>query len=211
MKNILTLLAFAPLALAAQTTHQVEVGGSLTTPNNLPYYEPMDLTIDVGDIVQWNNVGGTHNVNAQLSLFPDNPDGFGSGNPAGAPWTFSHTFTQAGVWDYHCTEEFQGSEHATTQFGTITVIDPNGVRPLATNNAVVLYPNPAGEQVMLSLKGCTGASFVQVLGADGRLLRTQAVQDNRVNTVDLAGLHTGQYYLMLDRGRRTVLLPFVKQ
>ena len=212
MKNFFTLLAFAPLTLAAQITHDVEVGGSLGSPSNLPFYEPMDLTINVGDIVRWtNNDDGNHNIYAMQDVFPDNPDGFTSGDPDDI-FVFSHTFTQVGVWDYHCTQNFQGQFHSTTQFGTVTVVDPeNGIRPVATNRAVLLFPNPAGNEVMLSLKGCTGASMVEIVKADGRTVRSKSVKDNTVNIIDLAGLAAGQYYMMMDRGRRTALLPFVKQ
>ena len=211
MRTFLTLLVFTPCVLSAQTTFEVEVGGSLGTPNNLPYYEPMDLTIEVGDIVEWTSVGGSHNVYAGLDVFPDNPDAFGNGNAAQAPWTFSHTFNAPGVWDYHCTVTFQGQAHATTQFGTITVLGPNGVRPIATNKAVALYPNPADDVLMLALNGCTGATRVTILSAGGLQLRSQFVQDDRVNEIDVKGLPSGQYFLMMDRGRRNTLLPFVKQ
>ena len=210
--KLLTLLAMAPLAVAAQTTHTVEVGGSLLDPNNLPYYDQQFITINIGDIVQWNCVSGSHNVYAELDMFVDNPDGFSnSGVTVNSPWTFSHTFTAVGFWQYHCTGAFQGQTHAATQFGNITVLDPNGVAPVATNKAISLYPVPADDIVMLSLKGCTGVVSVDILGADGRYVRTQAVQDNRVNTVNLVGLPSGQYYLVMDRGRRTVIKPFVKQ
>ena len=211
MMKLVTLFALAPLAVAAQVTHQVEVGGSLLDPNNLPYYDQQFITINIGDIVQWNCISGSHNVYAQLDMFPDNPDGFSnSGITVNSPWTFSHTFNAAGVWDYHCTGEFNGAFHSTTQFGTITVLDPNSVAPVAGSKAISLYPVPADEKVMLSLKGCTGVVSVDILGADGRLLRTQAVQDNRVNTVNLVGLPSGPYYLVMERGRRAVIKPFVK-
>lgn len=211
MKKLATLLSLVPVMALAQTTHEVEVGGTLSNPNNLPYYDPMDITINVGDIVEWTNVGGTHNVYGQLDLFPDNPAGFGNGMAQQAPWTFSHTFTVPGVYDYHCTEEFQGNLHSTTQFGTITVLDPNSVTPVVgTTKAITLYPNPANDVLMVGLTGCTGITSIDILTVDGKLLRTAAVQDNRVNQVDLAGLPAGQYYVMMDRGRRTVLKPFVK-
>ncbi|MFZ1686380.1 MAG: plastocyanin/azurin family copper-binding protein [Flavobacteriales bacterium] len=214
MMKLFTLIAVAPLAVAAQTTFPVSVGGSLLDPNNPPFYSPQFLTINVGDIVQWNcpNGGGSHNVYAELDMFPDNPDGFSSsGITQNAPWTYSHTFTAAGVWDFHCTGEFQGQFHSTTQFGTITVVDPNGVATVGTSRSISLFPVPANDKLMLSLKGCTGVTSVDIMAADGRYVRTQAVQDNRVNTVNLDGLTAGQYYLLMDRSRRTIIKPFVKQ
>ncbi|HRH69690.1 MAG TPA: plastocyanin/azurin family copper-binding protein [Flavobacteriales bacterium] len=211
MEHIATLLALLPVAALAQVTHPVDVGGSLSPGAADPYYAPQTLTIDVGDIVQWNWSTGTHNVTGTQEEFPDNPEGFSSGeNSFEAPHTYSHTFTIPGVYDYHCTVEFQGQSHATTQFGTITVVDPNGIRTEATNKAIKLYPVPANDLLMLSLKGCTGVRSVDILNANGALVRNLAVQDDRVNSLDLSGLPAGQYYLMLDRIRRTVIKPFVK-
>lgn len=211
MKKLATLLSFVPVMAFAQTTHQVEVGGTLSNPNNLPYYDEDTITIALGDIVEWTNVGGTHNVYGNLDLFPANPAGFSSGLPAQAPWTFTHTFTVPGLYRYHCTEEFQGQNHSATQFGLILVLDPNGVEPVeATYKAIVLYPNPATDKLMLGLNGCTGVTSVDIVNGAGTLVRTAAVQDNRVNMIDLNGLPAGQYYAKMLRFGRLVLKPFLK-
>ncbi|MEO8589957.1 MAG: T9SS type A sorting domain-containing protein [Flavobacteriales bacterium] len=210
MKKIITLFAFAPIALAAQTTFQVEVGGSLTTPSNLPYYAPQFITINVGDIVEWHNVSGEHQIYAGTDVFPDNPEGFTSGDPTSTHFTYTHTFTLAGVYDYHCDNSFQGQNHSTTQFGTITVLNPNGVRDVASSKAISLYPVPANDVLVLSLKGCTGVVSVDILSPTGSLVRTLPVQDNRSNDLDLSGLPAGQYYLRMDRLHRTAIKPFVK-
>ncbi len=210
MKHLATLLSLLPLTMAAQTTHPVDVGGSLSG-GPLPFFAPQNLTIDVGDVVEWTWVSGTHNINGGLEDFPDNPVGFSSGdNSHETPHVFSHTFDVPGVYDYHCTITFQGQSHATTQFGMITVVDPNGIRSEATNKAITMYPVPANDLLMLSLKGCTGVRSVDILNAGGTLVRTLAVQDDRVNSLDLSGLPAGQYYLLMDRIRRTVIKPFVK-
>ena len=210
MKQIATLLSILPLTLLAQTIHPVEVGGSLSQGSPDPYYSPQTLTIDVGDIIQWNWVSGSHNVYGGLDIFLDNPEAFSSGGSESSPHTFSHTFTIAGVYDYHCTVEFQGQSHATTQFGTITVLDPNGIRTEAANKAITLYPVPANDLLMLSLEGCTGVRSVDILNSSGILMRSLPVQDDRVNGLDLSGLPAGQYFLLMDRIRRTVIKPFVK-
>lgn len=210
MKKIFTLFAFAPLAALAQTTFPVEVGGSLTTPNNLPYYAPQFLTINVGDIVQWHNISGEHQVYAGTDVFPDNPEGFTSGDPTSTHFFFSHTFTIPGVYDYHCDNSWQGQNHSTTQFGTITVVDPNGVRDVNAPKAIMLYPVPANDVLVLALKGCTGVVSVDILNATGSLVRSQAVRDNTPNNLDLAGLPPGQYYVRMARMQRTIIKPFVK-
>ncbi len=65
-------------------------------------YSPAILTIQVGETVAWENSDGTHNVNGSQATFPDNPEGFFSGNAAPAPWSFSHTFTMPGTYSYQC-------------------------------------------------------------------------------------------------------------
>ncbi len=145
MRTTSTLLSLLPLALFAQTTWNVEAGGSLSDPNNLPYYDPMELVINVGDIVTWTNVQGSHNVNGQLNLFPNNPQGFGSGQPAGAPWVYSHTFTLPGEYLYHCTVTFQGQAHSTTQHGMITVVQPQSVTERNGAGCVDPLPRSRGQ------------------------------------------------------------------
>ncbi|MCB0561616.1 MAG: T9SS type A sorting domain-containing protein [Lewinellaceae bacterium] len=92
----LTLIALftSALRLTAQQTHEVTVQSNS--------FSPQELTIAVGDRVTWNNIGGTHNVNGTTATNPENPEGFGSGVAAAAPWSYSFTFTQAGTYAYQC-------------------------------------------------------------------------------------------------------------
>ena len=69
-------------------------------------FTPDDLTINAGDSVTWDNQGGWHNVNGTQQTYPNNPEGFGNGNATSSPWTFSHTFTIPGVYDYRCDPHF---------------------------------------------------------------------------------------------------------
>ena len=79
-------LAAVPVAHGAVVT--VDVSNFVFTPQT--------VTIIEGDTVTWNNTAGFHNVAS------DTPGLFTSGPPAFAPWTFSHTFTSAGTFPYHC-------------------------------------------------------------------------------------------------------------
>ncbi|MBL0043014.1 MAG: T9SS type A sorting domain-containing protein [Flavobacteriales bacterium] len=210
MRNISTLLASLPFALIAQTTWQVEAGGSLTDPNNLPYYDPMDLVIEVGDAVNWTNVGGTHNIYGELDMFPDNPEGFGNGDPAQAPWTFSYTFTIPGVYGYHCTQEFNGQLHSTTQHGEITVVDPSAVHENTALGNLLMFPVPVDGQLSISLEGAS-ISTVEVMSIDGRLLLQRSVGSRPSATLDLSSLASGRFVIRLtnDQGL-AVVRPFVK-
>ena len=95
--SVLALLLLAPAARAA--THNVTV-------NNFEF-NPAVVDIEVGDTVVWTNTDGIHSVTS------DDGTSF-SNTAASAPWTFSHTFTAAGSFPYHC-------EVHTFMTGTVNV------------------------------------------------------------------------------------------
>jgi plastocyanin/DNA/RNA endonuclease YhcR with UshA esterase domain len=94
MKKIATLLFSVSALVAWATNHQVTVG------NN--FFNPQNLTINVGDTVTWNNTAGFHNVNGSQTTYPNNPVSFGNGAASSTLWTYSFTFTVAGTYDYQC-------------------------------------------------------------------------------------------------------------
>ncbi len=65
-------------------------------------FAPDDITINPGEIVQWVNMGGFHNVNGDKSDFPDNPESFGNGAASNDSWTFEYTFMVEGIYEYQC-------------------------------------------------------------------------------------------------------------
>lgn len=79
-------------ANARQTTHDVAV------ENN--FFNPLELTIDVGDTVRWTNNSGFHDV-----VSTSGPESFSSGDP-GTNWEYSFTFTTPGTYEYTCTIHF---------------------------------------------------------------------------------------------------------
>lgn len=207
MRPPLLILALLPASLPAQNVWNVDVGGS-TFGTTDPYYAPQDLVIQLGDTVVWNETSGTHNVNGSIATFPNNPAGFYSGTPQATVYPWKFKFMVAGIYEYHCDQ--QG--HAATQFGTITVIDPTNVQEYRRPEAVMLFPVPVQDRLMVSINGCTGAQTGQVLNSTGRVVRSQPLFDSKLNTVDLAGLPPGNYYLMvLGSGRKPLMKPFVKE
>lgn len=69
------------------------------------FFDPAELTIQVGDSVTWVNDQGFHNVAADDDSFrcADGCAGEGGdGNPAFPPWEFTRTFTEVGEVRYHC-------------------------------------------------------------------------------------------------------------
>jgi plastocyanin len=210
MRKISTLFALLPFALLAQTTWEVEAGGSLSTPNNLPYYSPMDLVINVGDIVLWTNVLGQHNIYGGLDMFPDNPEAFSSGQPEPAPWTYSHTFNIPGVYGYHCTQTFNGQSHSTTQHGTINVVSTESISERTAMGTLLIYPVPATNDLMVTVDGGVMRTL-EIMSLDGRLLHKQAVNGSALAKADVSGLPAGRFLMRLtSTSGFQVVRPFVK-
>ncbi|MGV3636369.1 MAG: cupredoxin domain-containing protein, partial [Flavobacteriales bacterium] len=146
MRTSLLLAALLPVALNAQTTYFVAVGGSSLGPT-LPYYDPNVLNIQVGDIVTWENQSGTHNVNGTSFFFPANPEGFTNGDPSEDEWTYSYTFTIPGVYEYMCTTE----GHSATQTGRIIVAEANSVAEDISEPPLVLSPTLATDHIFIEV------------------------------------------------------------
>lgn len=208
MRKTLLLGLLLPASLSAQTLWNVDVGGSTLNPLNLPYYNPQHLTINVGDQVRWSNSSGTHNVNGSLSLFPSNPEGFSSGNPASGSWNFTKTFTIPGVYNYHCTS--QG--HAATQFGSITVVNPTtGLAEVAEASAEYrIYPSPAQDRLYVDA-GDLSLRAVRIIDLNGRELLSAPVQRMPM-ALEVATLPSGNYFVLLtDADGRIAARPFRKE
>ena len=203
MKQLITLFALLPFTLAAQTTWNVTAGGS-TIGGTPPFYDPMDLTINVGDIVHWTNTSGTHNVNGQLNIFPSNPKGFGTGNAQSGSWTYNFTFTIPGVYNYHCTQ----NGHAATQHGTITVLSGMGVAEVNTSDDVRVYPVPATNVVYVE---AANAKSVSVVDLDGAVVASTTAKVGGRTELDVAALSAGKYFVVItDVQGKVTSKPFTK-
>jgi len=94
-KKLILIITFVATSyfLNAQNSFIINTAGNTFSPDT--------LTITVGDTVTWNNTQGFHNINATLSTYPSNPEGFGNA-VAGAGWSFQWVFTIQGTYDYQC-------------------------------------------------------------------------------------------------------------
>ncbi len=102
VKNALSGCA-SPPPTPTPVMHTVVVG-----PNFSLSFSPSSLTIHVGDTVEWTWSGSNHNVVSGSDCTADglfcSPD---DSNCSSAPLsakgtTYSHTFTAAGTYPYHC-------------------------------------------------------------------------------------------------------------
>jgi plastocyanin len=101
-----SLLTLAALAAAPAWSANVDVmvGGSGFS------FTPATVNIHAGDTVTWRNAGGFHNVQAD--------DGSFASAQSSSDWTFSHTYTTAGTFGYHC--QIHGGP-GVGMFGTVNV------------------------------------------------------------------------------------------
>ncbi len=90
--GVILVLAIVSLQTSAQTKHSVQVSNNVFSPD--------ELSINVGDTVEWKNIQGFHNVNGTKATYPNNPESFG--NSTGNGWTYSYVFKTAGKYDYRC-------------------------------------------------------------------------------------------------------------
>ena len=90
------------------------------------YYLPSTLTINTGDVVEWINDGGFHDVNGETNTITgqpyNNPEVFNSPSTSvvGAV-IYSHTFTLPGTYEYDCSV---GQHAANGMTGILTVLSP---------------------------------------------------------------------------------------
>ena len=74
-------------------------------------FEPKELTVKAGTIVEWTDEGGRHAVEADDSSFKS--------ETLTAGGQFEHKFDTPGVYSYYCT--FHGAKHGVDMAGLITV------------------------------------------------------------------------------------------
>ena len=128
-KTILFTLFMTFLSVNSQTTHTVNAGSF--------YYTPSQLTITQGDIVEWVNDGGFHDVNGDINSITGtsfgNPESFSSSptNTVGAI-IYTHQFDISGEYLYDCSV---GSHAQAGMVGSITVLpSSNTVADIVINS-----------------------------------------------------------------------------
>ncbi len=147
------LLSLARPALAA--TYHVTVNGS--------HFSPAALTIEVGDMVVWedqDNFGDPHTTTSTLPFL--NPN-YWRGILVDPGDTFAHTFSNVGAFNYF--------DEADTGTGTITVILP------APPGIVLESPRKEGSQFLFDVTGLT-VGKTNVLQASTNLTSWLAIQTN---------------------------------
>ncbi len=140
-----------------------ELYGSPGKPNNVSCsdyiielsnfrFTPSELTIKVGQTVEWQNKEGRHNVNGKKNVYPSNPVGFYSGAPKTGSWSYSFRFDSIGDYEYRCDPHV-----ARGMTGVIHVVKDE-IPDLVINE--IMYNPPAGSDDSLE--------YVEIYNNSGR-------------------------------------------
>ena len=148
---VICCAAISPLLNSRAATVQVRVGaGGLR-------FNPRNVTIQVGDTVQWSWAANGH---SSTSGTPGNPDGLWDSGVQNSGFVFSHTFSTAGTFRYYCTPH--GS--CCRMIGSVTV----GTPPPPAGAVFVNANSAAANKVLMYNRGADGQlAFVDAFDTQG--------------------------------------------
>ena len=146
-------------------------------PNQLFYWNPTNIVINVGDTVMWTNLGSIHSLEPSPTNSPEQFCGTGTNFLTSC----NVTFLEPGIFHYDC---FQ---HRSSMTGTVTVLGPIALITNPANNAI--FSAPATVTVGATATDVGGTvTDVQFL-SNGVSLATSTVPPYRVTLTNLAAGH----------------------
>ena len=94
-----------------------------------------------------------------------------------------------------------------------TTADTTGVTDLFPENKIILFPNPANEQLTISGVDRNKIYTVEISDVTGRIISNEkfTANKNSIITKDIRKLSAGIYFLKLESTERTTELRFVKK
>lgn len=89
-------------------------------------------------------------------------------------------------------------------FQLLTGIEDN------SDHQIALYPNPARNELNVTVQGLSGAVFTgQIFSVDGQLLQSITNLGNGTNIVDISHLTAGVYFMVLQNDEKNIYKKFV--
>ena len=91
----------------------------------------------------------------------------------------------------------------------------SGIRSLDFNSGTVkgliLYPNPATDQLTISMPGITGTVELRIINATGSVLRTGQFSSTGLLRIPIGGLANGVYFIEVRHRSEKYIQPFQKR
>ena len=199
MKNLFIILSIILSSFTAKATiHIVNVWDG--------YFEftPADITIQLGDTVQWLPLGGVapsmvHTITS--SNIPAGAAPFDQIWQAPADTFFQYVPQIAGLYEYVCTPHIpNGMVGSFNVIGDITGLTDGKL----SENELLIYPNPTTDIIHLNK-----SNFVytyKIFTSNGKLKLSGKTNE----TVNVSTLANGNYFIEIV-GDRTRVLKFIKQ
>jgi plastocyanin len=200
--TILALLNILFLNLFAQTSHNINMG--------MHYFNPSVLTISSGDTVKWiSDDGGYHGLNFAQSLTPpyqsfNNPGGYNDilspTNVNAGSVFYIDRFTVPGTYNYECQVTGHASNGMTGQ-----IIVNNTLSTFENETNFKIFPNPANENITISVNNYSGNIQTEVFDLIGNKL-----QITNETTISLVDYPKGMYLLKIAYGDRVEEVKVIK-
>jgi plastocyanin len=143
------------LVLAVPLAAQDEPAPAETVEVGSNFYRPDTTEIQVGETVEWTNVGGNHNVTFEDGSFSSG--NFNSGS-------VQRTFDEAGTFAYFCS--IHSSPGGTAQNGVVTVAQADGQPPVEEPTEPPADSPPVDEPVEEAPRASGESAPEQVSGDD---------------------------------------------
>ncbi|MBK8566537.1 MAG: serine hydrolase [Saprospiraceae bacterium] len=74
---------------------------------------------------------------------------------------------------------------------------PSAAKEVENEHGLMLFPNPAWEQVFVKYRGSSGGEFAYIYNLQGRLIASQRIENQKLVGLDLSSLPTGGYIVRL--------------
>jgi uncharacterized repeat protein (TIGR03803 family) len=154
-------------------------------------------------------IGGTNNLGTIFKIKPDGTDytkllDFDGMTKGSRPQS---SLISVGTYLYGMTDT-----GGINGYGTIFKIGMTvGTKDLSKNNTSInVYPNPAKTVLNIEIANNTTTS-VQIIGTDGRLVKTVSNLNTTNSQINIADLSQGVYFLRIQNGAEVVTQKFVKE
>lgn len=193
-------------------------GLALTNPFNTVYYYPQIFVLKYapdGTAIWGKSAGGIHTDEATGIHAIGDDKFFLIGNFESDPATFGgHSLQNTGTLDSMYVH-LRPARYGRRPMGFLAFFDKDAssAQPEPVSEEVLVFPNPASDQLTLRLKSPAQAPLdLQILAADGRLLRQITFPDGQASAfrVDLTGLMPGFYFLTVRTERGVFSSRFLK-
>lgn len=168
-------------------------------------YAPSALTINQNDTVVWINIGGFHDVNADINTLT----GSSFGNPvdfqsaaSGVGFLYQYIFTVPGTYNYDCSV---GQHAVNGMIGTITVLPLTAVAEATQkNSSSSFYPNPANNAI--NFPDFNKIDQIAIFSLTGAKVMETKLTKQQLNLSDLG---SGVYFVKISKNNKLTTTKLV--